>query len=241
MINQFLENRRRIQLSLSNENFIYDLTPNDSTYIIEETNPTAILKEALLTNIPVGPFNNPISWAIDLEKQGSILSTPQGFRKTEKAIAFFTLESLYIVFIELKSKIKALGESGINKDGLEKKIKNSISRIATLLPNYIFGAPYDQILKLKYFAIIAYNNDDELQKQLLEIPETKKYSLSKVFMGLDSQIPLTDNISGFHKVGVFFIKNQNNNDSIEINLDEIFQDDHEFPNAQYTNVICPKN
>lgn len=235
--NYFRENRIRVQKAIHNEEFVIPLSATDSTIEIEEKkNPEKKLRLLIIQNVPVSDEIRPKSWLIDLEKEKGIFSAPQEIKKAEKALAFFTFESLYVVFFEMKETLKPFGEGGL--DWIKGKIEDSITRISILLTHYIFGYSYNN-LKIKYIGIICYNRDD-VSSQVSKDPELARNELYKILSNKQNSLNLEDKFGGMHKVEIKFIKNENSNSAeMMIDLDEIFKEDSEYINVQFVDITCP--
>jgi hypothetical protein len=231
--NYFRENRIRVQQAIYNQEYVIPLTTDDLPFIIrEEKNKKDELKLFKINNIPTNDIN-PKSWVIDLEIQKSIFSAPEGVKKAEKAIAFLTKTSLYVLLFELKDSLR-------NLDDIKKKFEDSISRISLLVTHYIFGATYND-LEIKYFGYVCYNNNKTETQLIHKQPSNVDYKeMYDIFIGKSNHSFLNDQLGGVHRVIITFIKNTHSNPAeMTIDLDEIFKDDMEYENGQYAEFTCP--
>jgi hypothetical protein len=246
MKNQFEENRFYVQKSALDTGLVKPLTIDDLPLQIDENKnkQKSKLESLIIHNVPCSKDDNfPNSWIIDLELDKKIFSSPEGFKKGEKAITFLSCTTLYILIVEMKETLKPYGEGGLIS--IKDKVEDSISRISIFLTMYLFDkdARFNNI-EVKYKSIICFNKDDvtpttKIDKSL----ETDEFV--KILLGINKkrEVHLFDKLSHSHKIEIFFIQNKKTSTSImEIDLEEVFKesvDFHDYPSTEYTELSCP--
>lgn len=244
-MNHFAKNRNIVQKSALESGFIKPLTQDDLPLEITEASAEkGKLKKLILENVPVSDEIRPKSWLIDLELSKTLFSNPWA-KKAEKAVAFFTCESLYVLLIEMKSSLNAYSkdkDDGSTPQSISRKMTESIGRISVLLTTYLFDNDLYNEVKIKYFGLVFYNGENWHQQANID-KDFEMNDLYKVFRKKNDKI-LLDNthLQTAHKVNIYFIQNpdkQNNIEEITFDLDEFFRDDTEYGNGLYTEFTCP--
>jgi len=171
----FRENRLSIQEAFIDRKFLIPLSEDDLPLeIIEHKNKSrndrnqVLLKNVLIRDTPVGDKIRPKSWFLNLEmKEPPIFAKPEGLKTTESALIVLGCDSLLIFLIEMKTSLHSHEEGRGGKlgiDTLKQKIEDTISRISMLLPLYVFGKDYSNIIRIQYKALVFYNVDDGLHQ-----------------------------------------------------------------------------
>lgn len=234
-INYFRKNRQAVQNSVEDLGFIVPLTTADLPFpIIEGKAEAGKLKTVYFKNIPAQKDTiRPQSWVIHLENKTPLLGAPPYTKTTEKAILFFSCNSLYILMIEMKNSIKLHG--GGSLDDIQEKLEHTIGRISLLLPLYIFDYPFNN-LEIKYTGIIYYNHDNVSTI----VDETRKNEMYKTLKGEENRIYLDNGLGGRYRVPIHFIKNQSGNqEEFTVDLNDLFIDDYDFESASYSEFTFP--
>lgn len=237
-MNHFEKNRKLVQKSALESGFIKPLTQDDLPLeIIEAKAEKGKLQKLILENVPISDEIRPKSWLVDLELSKTLFSNPEGFKKAEKAIVFFTCASLYVLLFEMKSSLPAAV-----LDSIKGKFMDSIGRISVLLTTYLFDKDIYTNLEINYLGLVFYN-EESLNQQATKDEALKINDLYKVFKkGKDKILLDNTHLQTAHKVNIHFIQNpdkQNNIEEITFDLDEFFRDDTEYENGQYTELTCP--
>ncbi|TAE03770.1 MAG: hypothetical protein EAZ97_01040 [Bacteroidetes bacterium] len=241
MAKDFEENRLKVQNYFTEINFLVALNKDNLPYEIKEdkNKNTGKLESLTIQNIPFPEDENfPKSWILDLELENKVFSTPQSWKKGEKALIFLSFTTLYVIILEMKETLKPYESDGL--EGIEKKIVHSISRISMLLPIYLFDQKEDyKELDIVYKAIICYNKDD-VSFQAEKDKNIESIKLYKAFKNPKKDFFLVDTFGKNHKIDVIFLKNTSSNPSkMEIDSADIFRDNHDFPTSEYTELSCP--
>jgi hypothetical protein len=246
MEKEFEKNRKSVQDRILDSKFLQALTIDDIPYKIIEAKNTKEhdrLQSLTIHNIPISTNSYlPKSWVIDLEMAKGLFSAPQEVKKGEKAILFFSKTTLYILIIEMKSSLKATGDSGLRS--IEQKIIHSIGRISMFLPIYLFdcNSAYET-LKISYKAIICYNQE-RITQEINQDEGIKSQILYKVFNKESNSVNLQSREFGVnHRVETFFLKNTSKDKSeMEIDLATIFKasrDNDDFLTCEHSELSCP--
>ena len=236
--NHFRENRQNIQKALFESGFVKIIQKTHLPLCIEESKTeSGKLQRLWIDNIPASDLIRPQAWLINMELDKSPFSSPPHFKTVEKAIMFFTCESLYILMIEMKTTLKPDKQGGTIM--IREKFEDSATRIALLLTTYVFGSIYNNI-RIKYFGIICYNKET-WTKEALQDPDFAKDDLYKQFKGSNSNFFLMDKFKEEHKVNIFFSQNNSSNpEEMQLDLAALFTNDYEFENAQHTELTFPR-
>lgn len=243
MANHFSENRKRIQDALYDLEFVIPI--EESECIIteeknkkESSNKNVLLTELSIENIPYKSETSYVNaWEVDLEIEKSIFSAPAHFKTVERAILFYTPTSLYVLMIEMKNSLQPYKEGGIKS--IEGKFKATISRLSVLLPIHIYTDSLYEDIEIKYLGLVAYNHD-KVSSNLVQDEELAREEICKILLGNQPSMFLTDYFGHSHDLKIHFCQNESVSESMEIDLNTLFENDWEFPNACYTELKCPK-
>lgn len=246
MIKDFGANRKAMQSTLYQLSILERV--EDDEHIISEKDSNASLKQLILKNIPIATsdYGENAFWVLNLEHAQNIFSAPQGFKTTEEILLFFTCSRLYVVMVELKSTLQPFEHSsGIR--AIFKKVKDTMSRFATLLPYFVFDDTYKDLDAIRYVAIIAYN-EDNLTPALTSASSFRgeEKDLVEIFKKDKSEMFIHPDFGKQSPVTFKFIQNSNrkeSNEMIELDLQELFSDeegsDYDFSTAIYNEFHCP--
>jgi hypothetical protein len=205
------QSRKKAQAFLcsSDEKFI---VPIANTLKIEETSPTAGLKNVEIFDIPTAKHT--ISWVIDLEKENQVYSSPAGFKKAEKALIILDNKRLHCFMFELKSK-------NIDLHQVQQKFENTAERISLLLSIFNFDNPDFNDITFYFKGILCYNDDKISNPITKELKEKKIY---KVFKGEDplKRMSFYNGILGNYKMDIDFFKNPNSSAGFRIPFNQIY-------------------
>jgi hypothetical protein len=242
MIKPFSDNRLFIRQVLERENIFQPVESSD--YTIEEKKARGSnLKYLHLENLPYSVSSSaPNIWVFDFEHENNpIFYTPK-CRKMEKALIIFSTECAYVIMIEMKTSLMGLGDDGIGENGIEAKIKDSLSKLSLMATPYIFGEEHNYIKKIKFYSIIVYNNE-HITQEANEDRRVKDYFLYDVFIASQSgntkTKPVRDLFGQNFDVKIYFIKNDSNNtQEFTIDINSLI-DENIFSNAVYHDFVCP--
>jgi hypothetical protein len=247
MIGDFGANRKAIQNALYEIPLIEKIEEDE--YVISENKSTASLKELVIKNIPISSndYGEKAFWVLNLEQAQSLFSAPQGFKTVEKIILFFTCSRLYILMLEMKSTLQPF-DHGSGVSAIHKKVKDSMTRLATLLPYFVFDNRYKEIEELRFVALIVYN-EDNFSPALNLHPKFRGHELEleEIFKKRKNQMFVQPDLGKTHPVTFKFLQNSNKGnspESMEIDLREIFSDkegaDYDFPTASDNEFHFPR-
>ena len=194
------------------------------------------LRVVKIKNLPVSSVEHPISYVLNTELGGKIFSTAPGYANVEKVLFILTKRYLYAVLVEMKTSITP---SVIRKT--EKKIQDSLGRIALFLSYYVFDDHRYDNCEIKFATIILYNND-WLTEEIVKKSDRSLESLDlvKVFQNKTSHCYFTEPLGQEFKVEITFIKNPVDSDEIELDLFNVFEKDTNFSNAIFDNFTFPQ-
>lgn len=230
--NDFKENRAKVQRVFLDSGFLIPLSEHDIPYtIVEDKNKdlSNTLKEIVLHKIPISEDSATISYVLNVEMAGKLFSLPPGYKTVEKVLLIFSCNSLYVVMIEMKTLLQGY-KNGIAE--LDKKMKDSMGRIALFLTHYILDiADYDNY-SIKYFSLVVYNNENISQAVKDDINLRKNEIVNAFIKGRGRFFVEDPLVRTF--VDVIFTKNASSTDKCEIDLETIFDSDHDFVNAMYS-------
>ncbi len=243
IVNGFVENRKRVQEYFLATEFLVPLNADNVPYeITEDKNKhNGKLASLIIDAIPISTDENyPTSWVIDLEKEGQIFSAAQGIKKGEKALAFLSCTTLYFVIIEMKETLEPYGDGGLQ--GITDKIAHSISRLAVLLPIYLFDTNENyKDFQLIYKTIVVYNKDN-VSPHASKDETFANSHIYKVFSKQEPFFRCTDKLGKEHKTELFFVQNLPNSPQATISLATIFEnsvDKYDFDTCQNVDLSCP--
>lgn len=209
--NYINQNRKKAQ------NFLFDydeqfIIPITDTLNIEETNPTAALKNVEIFDIPTAKHT--ISWVIDLEKENQVYSSPAGFKKAEKALIVLDNKRLHCFMFELKSK-------NIDLYQVQQKFENTAERISFLLSIFNFDKPDFDDITFYFKGILCYN-DGKISNPITK--ELKEEEFYKIFKGEEpiKRMSFTNGILGQYKMDIDFFKNPSNSTGFRIPFSQIY-------------------
>lgn len=151
----FERNRKAVQKALFDSGFIEPLD-SDEFVIEEKFAQEGKLKYLHITDIPKS--ENHTAWIINIEQVNTAFASPIGFKKVEKVLMIYWNKRLHFVLIEMKEHLRlSKHESGLCS--IKEKIKDSLSRIYTIFPLFIFNQDFYAELSVRYYALIVYNKD----------------------------------------------------------------------------------
>lgn len=209
--NYINQNRKKVQTFLLDydEKFI---TPIHDTLNVEESSPNAGLKNVEIFDIPTAKHT--ISWAIDLEKENQVYSSPAGFKKAEKALILLDNKRLHCFMFELKSK-------NIDLYQVQQKFENTAERISFLLSIFNFDKPDFDNITFYFKGILCYN-DNKISNPITN--ELKEEEFYKIFKGEESikRMSFTNGILGNYKMDIDFFKNPSNSTGFRIPFSQIY-------------------
>lgn len=209
--NYINQNRKKVQTFLLD----YDekcITPIHDTLNVEESSPNAGLKNVEIFDIPTAKHT--ISWAIDLEKENQVYSSPAGFKKAEKALILLDNKRLHCFMFELKSK-------NIDLYQVQQKFENTAERISFLLSIFNFDKPDFDNITFYFKGILCYN-DNKISNPITN--ELKEEEFYKIFKGEESikRMSFTNGILGNYKMDIDFFKNPSNSTGFRIPFSQIY-------------------
>jgi hypothetical protein len=243
MIKLFSENRSIVQEALKTNGVL--LPVDDSDYTIEEKKAKGEnLKFVYLENIPYCRTSHTSNvWAFDfeLDEDKELFFTPR-CHKMEKGIIVFTKDAAYIILIEMKSTLKGSGKDGIGPNGIEAKIKDSISKVAIFATPFVFGEKHSYIKNINFHSIIVYNNE-LVSKDALEDHSVKRYSLYQPFLsskrGVADVVSVRSSIGKVANVKMHFLHNTNTDKKdYTIDVTDLINEPS-FTSARKQEFSCP--
>jgi hypothetical protein len=208
--NYINQTRKKVQAFLYDEKFI---VPIESILNVEETGVDAKLRNVEIFDIPTAKHT--ISWAIDLEKENQVYSSPAGFKKAEKALIILDNKRFHCFMFELKSNTLDLYQ-------IQQKFEHTAERICYLLSIYNFDSPdYDDITF--YFKGILCYNDDKIKKPK-PTDKVKTQRFYNIFREKEpiKRMSFTNGILGNYKMDIDFFKNPSNSTGFRIPFSQIY-------------------
>ena len=251
MPNPFLENRKAVQKAAIDAEFLYPLTKEDLPLeVIEDKLTSHIgssripLKKVVIRDVPVEDEARPKSWVLNLEiKEPPIFANPPSIKTVEKALIVMGSNSLFIFLIEMKSSLHAgvkdsSGRLGIGT--LKQKVEDSISRISTLIPLYVFDETYQNLKQIKYKALIFYNRDDAIGHYINTVErDLVKDDLYKIWANKKERTSIISALGTSYEVEFFFFKNPEQSESFEVQFEQFFNRTKEHGAAIWGDQTCP--
>lgn len=242
MINPFLTNRKIIHQALEREKIL--LPVEDIEYTVEEKKAKGDnLKFLHLEGIPFSQYSSsPNVWVFDFEMDENVILHTPSCKKMEKALLVFSSNTVYVILIEMKSTLMGSGNQGIGENGIEAKIKESLSKLSLFTTPFVFTEKHNYIKKIKFYSIITYNTEI-ITHEANQDQKIKKYNLYDAFISSQGGIAKNENIRDLFgqnfDVKMFFIKNNTTNPiEFTIDLSELINEEP-FTNAIYHDFICP--
>ena len=199
MYSVFKNNRKKVQKAFFETGFWEIL--DDNVLTLEENGTNATLRKVEITNIPVSKEIE-MAYLINLELDIPILANAPNAKTTEKALLLVSESWCYVFMFELKSSLQAEDDNDIS--AIQKKFRDTISRISVLLTSFIFGDSFKET-EIQYKGIVFYNRDNNLISDASA--DLKRKALYKAFEAKQKNIEIMSDISGKHQVEVFFCKN----------------------------------
>ena len=201
MYSVFKKNRRKVQKAFFETGFWK--IQKENTLIIEENGTSATLRKVEITNIPISKDID-MAYLMNLESNIPIFANAPNTKTTEKALLLVSEAWCYVFIFELKSSLQAEDDNDIS--AIQKKFKDTISRISVLLTSFVFGDNFKDA-EVQYKGIVFYNRDNKLISDASAA--LKRKALYKAFEAKQKNIQITSDISGDHEVEIIFCKNPN--------------------------------
>ncbi len=237
--NHFRENRLAVLKGIEESRFLTPLSEADLPLRISENSKTSSLKEVTIDNVPADEDGiRPRSWILDLEMSTPVFGSIQHTKTVEKALIVLGSDALRIFMFELKSSLQPYGHDG-SLDSIKTKMEHTIARISMLLPIQIFSSEFND-LDIIYKGIICYNQDNEIISTANDDDNFARSDMYKAFKERKKIQTLSDVFGRNNLVELFFFKNPHTNqNSFNINFEELFFNEWEITTASNGEMTCP--
>lgn len=222
--NYINQTRKKVQSFLYDEKFI---VPIASILNVEEADAGAKLRNVEIFDIPTAKHT--ISWAIDLEKENQVYSSPAGLKKAEKALIVLDDKRFHCFMFELKSNTLDLYQ-------IQQKFEHTAERISYLLSIYNFDSPDYNDITFYFKGILCYNDDKIKKPKPSEKVKTQRFY--DIFIGEEpiKRMSFTNGILGQYKMDIDFFKNPSNSTGFRIPFSQIYAKTIRNSNLEWPSV-----
>lgn len=236
--NSFKDNRLTVQKKFIEELLFLPLTKDDIPYIITEkgiSEGEGKLRKVSLHLPATDDSIRPMSYVLDVELSNKLFSGSENQKRVERVFFVMSDTTLYIIMVEMKTLIKP-----ITIHGIKQKIQDTISKLFLFLPYYLLDTIEFDEYKIEYHCLVIYNNDS-VTNEVKRDPTLLSDDLFRILQGKQQSFNVREKVFGKEcKVQTVFKQNNtNNNEEFDINIEDFFENDHNFLNAVYSDKTLP--